>query len=121
MDRKDAKILTLQQLYGGILPQYENLEFFKKVKVYVEDLWDTFQYDGSIECPISGHKFFRDKLENMNPQKLLNYVIQNLETAYNVNILWEVFKILKNKKTKACIIYIMIRFYWIGATMSAMF
>jgi hypothetical protein len=23
-----------------------------------------------------------------------------LETAYNVNILWEVFKILKNKKTK---------------------
>jgi hypothetical protein len=36
----------------------------------------------------------------MNPQKLLNYVIQNLETAYNVNILWEVFKILKNKKTK---------------------
>jgi hypothetical protein len=36
----------------------------------------------------------------MNPQKLLNYLIQNLETAYNVNILWEVFKILKNKKTK---------------------
>jgi hypothetical protein len=57
MDRKDAKILTLQQLYGGILPQYENLEFFKKVKVYVEDLWDTFQYNGSIECPISGHKY----------------------------------------------------------------
>jgi hypothetical protein len=44
--------------------------------------------------------FFRDKLENMNPQKLLNYLIQNLETAYNVSILWEVFKILKNKKTK---------------------
>jgi hypothetical protein len=43
---------------------------------------------------------FKDKLENMNPQKLLNYLIQNLETAYNVNILWEVFKILKNKKTK---------------------
>jgi hypothetical protein len=42
MDRKDAKILTLQQLYGGILPQYENLEFFKKVKVYVDDLWEDF-------------------------------------------------------------------------------
>ena len=100
MDRQDAKILTLQQLYGGILPKYENLEFFKKVKVYVDDLWQTFQHDGFIECPISKHKFYRDKLENMNPQKLLNYLIQNLETAYNVNILWEVFKALKNKKTK---------------------
>lgn len=100
MDRQNAKILTLQQLYGGILPKYENLEFFKKVKVYVDDLWQTFQHDGFIECPISKHKFYRDKLENMNPQKLLNYLIQNLETAYNVNILWEVFKALKNKKTK---------------------
>jgi uncharacterized Zn finger protein (UPF0148 family) len=100
LDRQDAKILTLQQLYGGILPKYENLEFFKKVKVYVDDLWQTFQHDGFIECPISKHKFYRDKLENMNPQKLLNYLIQNLETAYNVNILWEVFKALKNKKTK---------------------
>ena len=100
LDRKDAKILTLQQLYGGILPQYEKLEFFSKVKTYVENLWDEFQYQGFIECPISGFKFYRDKLENMNPQKLLNYLIQNLETSYNVNILWEVFKIIKNKKTK---------------------
>jgi hypothetical protein len=61
---------------------------------------NTFQYVGLVECPISGISALRDKLENMNPQKLLNYVIQNLETAYNVNILWEVFKILKNKKTK---------------------
>ena len=100
MDRQNAKILTLQQLYGGILPQYEDLEFFKKVKVYVEDLWEVFNNSGQVIVPISGYCFKKDKLENMNPQKLLNYLIQNLETAYNVNILWEVFKILKDKKTK---------------------
>ena len=100
LNRQEAKILTLQQLYGGILSQYENLEFFKKVKVYVDDLWDTFQYQGFIKCPISGYEYYKDKLENMNPQKLLNYVLQNLETAYNVRILWDVFKILKNKNTK---------------------
>ena len=100
MDRQNAKILTLQQLYGGILPQYEELEFFKKVKVYVEDLWKVFNNSGQVIVPISGYCFKKDKLENMNPQKLLSYFIQNLETAYNVNILWEVFKILKNKKTK---------------------
>lgn len=100
LDRKDAKILTLQQLYGGILPQYRDLEFFKKVKVYVEDLWEVFNNSGQVIVPISGYCFKKDKLENMNPQKLLNYLIQSLETAYNVNILWEVFKILKSKKTK---------------------
>ena len=100
LDRQEAKILTLQQLYGGILSQYENLEFFKKVKAYVDDLWDTFQYGGSIKCPISGYEYYKDKLENMNPQKLLNYVLQNLETSYNVRILWDIFKILKGKNTK---------------------
>ena len=39
-------------------------------------------------------------LENINPQKLLNYVLQNLETANNVLILYEIFKILRGKNTK---------------------
>jgi hypothetical protein len=30
----------------------------------------------------------------------LNYLLQNLETSYNVCILWEIIKLLKNKKTK---------------------
>jgi hypothetical protein len=100
LNRQEAKLLTLQQLYGGVLQQYEKLEFFKKVKIYVDDLWDTFQHQGFIECPISGFKFYKNKLENMNPQKLLNYVIQNLETANNINLMWEFFKILKGKNTK---------------------
>ena len=36
----------------------------------------------------------------MKPQKLLNYVLQNLETAMNVRILWDIFKSLRNRKTK---------------------
>ena len=36
----------------------------------------------------------------MKPQKLLNYVLQNLETSMNVHILWEIIKLLRNKKTK---------------------
>ena len=100
MDRQNAKILTLQQLYGGILSQYKDLEFFKKVKVYVDNLWEVFNHSGQVIVPISGYCFKKDKLENMNPQKLLNYLIQNLETANNINLLWEIFKILKEKNTK---------------------
>jgi hypothetical protein len=36
----------------------------------------------------------------MNPQKLVNYLLQNLETATNVLILWDIFKILRGKNTK---------------------
>ena len=36
----------------------------------------------------------------MKPQKLLNYVLQNLETAMNVCILWEILRILRDKNTK---------------------
>ena len=36
----------------------------------------------------------------MNPQKLFNYLLQNLETAVNVRILWEIIKLLRKKKTK---------------------
>ena len=95
-----AKEITFKQIYGGIWKDYENLPFFQKVKVYTNELWQEFQSKGYIECPISGYKFEGDKLDNMNPQKLLNYLLQNLETATNVLILWDIFKILRGKNTK---------------------
>lgn len=100
VDYKKAKELTFKQLYGGVFKQYENLEFFAKTKVYTNNLWQEFQANGYIECPISKHKFEKDKLENMKPQKLLNYLLQNLETSNNVRIMWEMLRVLRGKKTK---------------------
>ena len=100
VDYQKAKELTFKQLYGGVFDQYKDLEFFKKVQVYTDELWEAYQENGWIECPISGHQFIENNLEDMKPQKLLNYVLQNLETATNVCILWDIFKLLKNHKTK---------------------
>lgn len=100
VDYKKAKELTFKQLYGGVFKQYQHLEFFQKIQTYINKIWSQFQKEGFIECPISKYRFERDKLDNMNPQKLFNYLLQNLETATNVRILWEIIKILKNKKTK---------------------
>jgi hypothetical protein len=99
VEYKEAKELTFKQLYGGVFEEYKNLEFFQKIKIYVDNLWDTFQYQGWIDCPISEHKFYKKDLENMNPQKLFNYLLQNFETSNNVIILKEIIKLLKNKKT----------------------
>ena len=36
----------------------------------------------------------------MNPQKLFNYVLQNMETSVNIQILYRILKLLKGKNTK---------------------
>ena len=100
VDYQKAKELTFKQLYGGVFEKYKDLEFFKKVQVYTDDVWAQYQNEGSFKCPISNHIYKRDELDNMKPQKLLNYLLQNLETAYNVCILWEILKLLKDTKTK---------------------
>ena len=97
---KQSKEITFKQLYGGIFQQFKNLEFFKKVQVYVDDLWEKFNREGLIICPVSKHIYKKEDLEEMKPQKLLNYVLQNLETAMNIRILWEIFRSLKGRKTK---------------------
>jgi hypothetical protein len=99
-DYKRAKELTFKQLYGGIFKQYKDLEFFKKTQDYIDALWNDFQNQGYIICPISNHKFYKDQLENMNPHKLLNYLLQNLETSHNALIMWDILILLKNTNTK---------------------
>ena len=100
VDYKKAKELTFKQMYGGVFDQYKDLEFFKKVQVYTDEMWARYQSEGFIECPISKYRYERDVLQDMKPQKLLNYLLQNLETATNIRILWDIFKILKGRKTK---------------------
>ena len=100
VDYKKAKELTFKQLYGGVFKEYKGLEFFQKIEKYVGDNWNKFQSDGFIECPISGYLYKKENLDNMNPQKLFNYVLQNLETSMNVLVLWDMFRILRGYKTK---------------------
>ena len=100
VDYKKAKELTFKQMYGGVFKQYEHLEFFSKVKKFTTELWETFNNEGEIICPISNYRFRKDDLEDMNPQKLLNYFLQNLETSNNVIILWKILKVLRGMNTK---------------------
>jgi hypothetical protein len=100
VDYKKSKELTFKQLYGGVFKQYKDLEFFKKIQKFIDILWEEFNTQGYIECPISKYRFEKDKLDNMNPQKLFNYLLQALETAHHVGILWKIFKLLRGKNTK---------------------
>ena len=94
-----AKELTFKQINGGVFDNYKHLEFFQKTTEYIEGLWEEFNENGFVEVPVSKYKLYKDELEDMNPQKLMNYYIQALETAVNVIILWDIIKLLKDYKT----------------------
>ena len=100
VDYKKSKELTFKQLYGGVFENYRHLEFFQKVQGFIDEAWKKFNSEGFVECPISNFVYTKDELENMKPQKLFNYILQNMETSLNTLILWDIFCTLKQHKTK---------------------
>ena len=100
VDYAKAKELTFKQLYGGVFDNYKDLPFFVATSEYIRTNWEKYNTEGKLICPISNYEFKRDELENMNPQKLFNYVLQNLETSVNIEILYRIFGVLKGKNTK---------------------
>ena len=95
----EAKQINFHAIYGKIPEKWAFLEIFEKIDSYIKDLWSRYQDEGKILAPISKKPFTR-KLKDMNPQKLMNYVMQSLETSRNIIILKEVLRYLKEKKTK---------------------
>ena len=100
VDYAKAKELTFKQLYGGVFDNYKDLPFFVATSEYIRTNWEKYQTEGKLICPISNYEFKSDELENMNPQKLFNYVLQNMETSVNIQILYRILKLLKGKNTK---------------------
>ena len=94
-----AKQINFQALYGKIPSELANVRIFKLIQEYIDTLWKTYIEKGEIIAPIS-EKPFTSELKDMNPQKLMNYVMQSLETSNNIVVLKEVLKYLQNKKTK---------------------
>jgi len=100
VDYAKAKEFTFKQLYGGVWETYKDIDFFKKIQVYIEEKWKQFENTGSIEVPISGYKIKKNNVGDMNPQKLFNYLLQGYETSQNILILWDILSILRGKNTK---------------------
>ena len=96
---QQAKQINFHAIYGKIPEKWAHLEIFTKIDDYIKSLWKRYEDDGEVLAPISG-KPFTSTLKDMNPQKLMNYIMQSLETSRNILILKEVLRYLKDKKTK---------------------
>jgi hypothetical protein len=93
-DLKDAKAITFRQLYGGVQDEYKHIPFFSKTAEYIETLWRQFLVDKVVYTPIFKRKIvFSDDL---NKNKLFNYILQSVETERNIIILDKLSKIKTN-------------------------
>jgi len=90
------KELVFQQLYGGVRKEFQDKPFFSQVNDYTNQLWRN---NGAIGTQF-GKWFTKEMIENPTPQKLLNYIVQNTETIFNVVQFSAVVNLLKDKKTK---------------------
>jgi hypothetical protein len=94
-----AKQINFHALYGRIPEQYKDVDIFVKIQEFINSLWIKYEAIGEVNNPTSD-KPFTEELKDMNPQKLMNYLMQSLETSRNILILKEVLRYLQNKKTK---------------------
>ena len=95
----EAKQINFHAIYGKIPEKWAFLEIFTKIDNFIRELWRRYEDDGEVLAPISGKVFGRG-LKDMNPQKLMNYIMQSLETSRNILVLKEVLRYLQDKKTK---------------------
>jgi hypothetical protein len=95
--QQEAKELTFKQLYGGVWAEYKNQPFFKEVDMFIDNMWDTYQYGNSYSTI---NKVFTRGDEEITRNKLFNYIVQSTETLTNVELLELVLKYLEDKKTK---------------------
>ena len=96
---EEAKQINFHAIYGKIPEKWAFLEIFDKIDSFIKQLWRRFEDDGEVLAPIS-KKVFGRGLNEMNPQKLMNYIMQSLETSRNILVLKDVFKYLQDKKSK---------------------
>lgn len=97
---QESKKITFRQLYNGVEAEFRQIDFFNKVAIFIEDLWDTLQYQRYIVLPNGRYL----KGVEFNPQKLFNYYVQCLETVNNVQKLLKLKQLLQNAKSKVVLV-----------------
>jgi hypothetical protein len=90
-DIKDAKAITFRQLYGGVQDDYKHIPFFSKTSEYIDSLWSMFLMQKSVNTPILQRTLVFN--QDLNKNKLFNYILQSVETERNILILEKLFQL----------------------------
>jgi hypothetical protein len=101
VDYNEAKSLSFQYLYGHIPDDVlKKNPFFKKVQVYINEIWDQYKSSKSVKSNIYNRWIREENLSDMNKNKVFNYLIQLTETESNMRMLAKLIPVVEGYKSK---------------------
>jgi DNA polymerase I-like protein with 3'-5' exonuclease and polymerase domains len=103
---KASKNLTFQCMYGNIPSELLEVPYFKKMSDYIAHRWLFFCEHGYVETPVYKRRITTNHINEPNPNKLFNYILQASETEFGMQSLVRVNEYLdSNKKQTKAILY----------------
>ena len=98
---EESKQRTFKLLYGGIDKKTrEKVPFFDLTHNYINKKWNEINTHNLVSTDIYRRKLLFKNYEDLNRNKVFNYLIQALETESNIKKILKVQDYLLNKKTK---------------------
>jgi len=95
---EESKQITFKLLYGGISEDIANsIPFFRKIKDYIDIKWKEYNEHKFVSTDIYSRKLTQNNHQDMNRNKLFNYLIQAYETERNIKTIIELQKYLYDK------------------------
>ncbi len=95
---EDSKKITFKQIYGGIDSNFLHIPFFQKTQDFIDRLWETVNEVGYIQT--LHRKIPLKWIDNPDPNKVFNYLLQGLETEINIDKINKIFKIIEDTDIK---------------------
>lgn len=100
-DIKNSKLLTFRQLFGGVEEKYEHIKYLANLKTFIDEQWDFFKKNGYVLTPLFKRKITEKHIQDPNPSKVFNYILQAVEGEISIPKISTVLEYLKDKQTKA--------------------
>ena len=98
---EESKQKTFRLLYGGIDKKTrEKVPFFDKTYSYINKKWNEINTHNLVYTDIYRRKIIYNNYQDLNRNKLFNYLIQSFETESNIKKILSVQDYLLNKNTK---------------------
>jgi hypothetical protein len=100
-DIKNAKVLTFRQLFGGVEDKYAHIKYLANLKRFIDEQWEFFRVNGYVVTPFFKRKITSNHIQDPNPAKLFNYILQATEGEVAIPQIAKVLQYLEKKKSKA--------------------
>ena len=98
---EESKQISFKLLYGGITKDIqEKVPFFKKVQDFINLKWSEFNSNNHVLTDIYNRRITVSNNDDMNRNKVFNYLIQAFETERNIKRILKIHDYLKDKETK---------------------